>query len=154
MSSENVSIGEAADRSGVKIPTIRYWEEIGLLAPPRSEGKRRVYGSADLKRLAFIRHARELGFEIEAIRTLLSLQDAPDRPCAEADAIARARLSDVEERIASLQALKVELARMIEGCAHGTIADCRVIEVVGDHGLCRDHEGRTGRSRPDCSGGG
>jgi DNA-binding transcriptional MerR regulator len=134
----NVPIGEAAKQSGVKVPTIRYYEQIGLLpAPSRSEGNRRFYGSADLRRLAFIRHARELGFDIEAIRTLLILQDQPDQSCATADAIARARLAEVEQRIVSLTALKAELERMAEGCAHGKVAECRVIEVLADHGKCR-----------------
>src|SRR6478672_3803198 len=96
-------IGEAAKQTGVKVPTIRYYEQIGLLpAPPRSRGNRRLYAVTDLRRLAFIRHARELGFDVEAIRTLLSLQDNPDQSCAAADAIARARLAEVERRIASL----------------------------------------------------
>jgi DNA-binding transcriptional MerR regulator len=103
---QGVPIGEAARRSGVKAPTIRYYEQIGLLAaPPRSESNRRHYDTADLRRLAFIRHARELGFEIEAIRTLLALQDDPSQPCATADGIAKARLAEVEQRIRSLNAL-------------------------------------------------
>ena len=62
----------------MKAPTIRYYEQIGLLpAPPRSEGNRRQYDTDDLRRLAFIRHTRELGFEIDAIRALLPLQDDP-----------------------------------------------------------------------------
>jgi DNA-binding transcriptional MerR regulator len=78
MSMDAVPIGEAARQSGVKAPTIRYYEQIGLLpAPPRSEGNRRQYDTGDLRRLAFIRHARELGFEIDAIRALLALQDQP-----------------------------------------------------------------------------
>ena len=69
MTMENVPIGEAARQSGVKAPTIRFYEQIGLLpAPPRSEGNRRQYNGNDLRRLTFIRHARELGFEIDAIR--------------------------------------------------------------------------------------
>ncbi|MFT4080932.1 MerR family transcriptional regulator [Rhodomicrobium sp.] len=133
----DISIGEAAKVSGVKVPTIRYYEQIGLLpAPPRTEGNRRTYDQGDLRRLAFIRHARELGFEIDAIRTLLLLHDDPDQPCASADTIARARLVDVEQRIASLAALKVELESMIEGCSHGKVAKCRVIEVLADHGQC------------------
>jgi DNA-binding transcriptional MerR regulator len=117
----------------VKVPTIRYYEQVGLLpAPARSDSRRRRYGSADLRRLAFIRHARELGFEVDAIRTLLSLQDDPSQPCGDADAIARARLEEVERRISSLQALKTELARMLDQCASGRIADCRVIETLAD----------------------
>jgi len=129
----DIAIGEAARCSGVKVPTIRYYEQIGLLpAPARSDSQRRRYGLADLRRLAFIRHARELGFEVDAIRTLLSLQDDPTQPCADADAIARARLEEVDRRIASLQALKAELARMLDQCASGRVADCRVIETLAD----------------------
>ncbi len=140
MNSENVPIGEAARQSGVKVPTIRYYEQIGLLpAPPRSEGNRRQYDGGDLRRLAFIRHARELGFEIDAIRTLLTLQDQPGQSCAAADEIARARLVEVEQRIASLTALKAELRRMVASCSHGLVDQCRVIEILADHGQCRHH---------------
>ncbi|MGA0565306.1 MerR family transcriptional regulator [Ancylobacter sp. VNQ12] len=136
------SIGEVARVSGVKVPTVRYYEEIGLLpAPPRTEGGRRSYGATDMRRLAFIRHARELGFEIEAIRTLLQLQDQPEQSCAAADAIARDRLVEVERRIASLNALKAELERMVDGCSHGHVAACRVIEILADHSECRHHHG-------------
>ncbi len=135
---EMVPIGEAARSCGVKVPTIRYYEQIGLLpAPPRSEGNRRLFDAADLRRLAFIRHARELGFEIEAIRTLLALQDDPARSCEAADAIARARLEEVERRIASLTALRGELLSMIDSARHGRVDQCRVIEVLADHGQCR-----------------
>ena len=134
---QNISIGDAARISGVKVPTIRYYEQIGLLpAPPRTEGNRRTYDTGDLRRLAFIRHARELGFEVAAIRTLLALQDDPSQPCATADGIAKARLIDIEQRIASLTALKAELEVMVEGCRHGRLAECRVIEVLADHGQC------------------
>lgn len=137
-----VPIGKAARISGVKVPTIRYYEQIGLLpAPARSEANRRHFTGAELRRLAFIRHARELGFEIDAIRTLLALQDDPHQPCATADAIAQARLAEVEARIRSLQALKAELELMVEGCRHGAVGDCRVIEVLADHGECRHHGG-------------
>lgn len=131
------SIKEAARRSGVKIPTIRYYEQIGLLSSPRRDGgNRRVFEDADLRRLTFIRHARELGFEVEAIRTLLDLQDTPDRSCAEADAIAKARLADVNQKIRSLVALRAELEVMVESCTHGHVSECRVIEVLADHGKC------------------
>ena len=140
---KKITIGDAARQSGVKVPTIRYYEQIGLLpAASRSEGNRRLYDRRDLDRLAFIRHARELGFEVEAIRTLLSLQDDPEQPCAGADAIAKARLIEVEKRIASLNALRDELLRMVKQCASGRIGDCRVIETLADtthaHGRLAD----------------
>ena len=132
-----ISIGELSRRTRVKVPTIRYYESVALMpAPLRSEGKQRRYGQAEASRLTFIRHARELGFEIDAIRTLLALQDNPSQPCTTADRIARARLADVEQRIRSLTALKAELKLMIKGCGHGYIATCRVIEVLADHGQC------------------
>ncbi len=135
----DVSIGEAARHSGVKVPTIRYYEQIGLLPElPRTDGNRRLYAASDLRRLGFIRHARELGFDIEAIRTLLTLQDDTSQSCASADAIAKARLAEVDQRIRSLKALKLELVRMVEGCRHGRISEYRVIEVLADHGECAE----------------
>jgi len=135
-----ITIGRIAEAAGCKVQTVRYYEQIGLLPrPERSNGNQRIYGKADMDRLAFIRHARDLGFPIEAIRDLLSLSDRPDQPCEAADAIARAQLANVERRIEQLQALKLELQRMIAQCSGGRISDCRVIEVLGDHGKCVGH---------------
>lgn len=140
MTIQTLPIGAVSQQSRVKVPTIRYYEQIGLLpVPPRSEGNRRQYDEADLRRLAFIRHARELGFEISAIRALLALQDHPEQSCATVDQIARAHLAEVERRMTSLAALKAELVRMITDDAHGRVGQCRVIEVLADHGLCRYH---------------
>ncbi len=134
---QDVSIGEAARDSGVKVPTIRYYEQIGLLpAPPRTDSNRRLYNAGDVRRLTFIRHARELGFEVVAIRTLLTLQDEPGQSCAAADTIANDRLVEINQRIASLNALKAELELMVASCAHGRVAECRVIEILADHGKC------------------
>lgn len=143
------SIGKLSMATGVKVPTIRYYEEIGLLPEAeRSAGNQRLYGQAAQDRLAFIRHARELGFPLEDIRELLSLSDRPDMPCAAADVIATRQLAAVRDRILRLQALEQELSRMLAQCAHGTISDCRVIEVLSDHGNCLhvDHGNSDGRS--------
>ncbi|SHJ22918.1 MerR family transcriptional regulator [Aureimonas altamirensis] len=134
-----VSIGQASRDSGIKVPTIRYYESIGLLpSPPRTEGNRRLYDGADLRRLRFIRHARELGFEIEPIRELLNLAQEPDRPCESADRIALSHLSEIDSKIARLTALRSEIARMV-ACDHGSIGECRVIEVLADHDKCIAH---------------
>jgi DNA-binding transcriptional MerR regulator len=135
------SIGKLGAAAGVKVPTIRYYEEIGLLPPAeRSSGNQRLYPPQALARLAFIRHARELGFPLEAIRDLLSLADRPEQACAAADAIASEQLAAVRARIARLQALEGELARMLDHKGTGQIATCRVIEVLSDHALCaHDH---------------
>lgn len=131
------SIGELSRRAGVKVPTIRYYEAAGLMPPaPRSEGGQRRYGREAVERLTFIRHARELGFEPEAIRELLALAAQPDQSCATIDAIAARHLREVERRIASLGRLRDELERMIGECGHGRIGDCRVVETLADHALC------------------
>ena len=140
MSLRSISIGEAARQSGVKVPTIRFYEQIGLLpAPPRSEGNRRQYDEKDLGRLAFIRHARELGFDVADIRELLTLTERPQSSCHEADSIAARHLREIEERITRLEALRGELKRMVEECGHGKVCECRVIQVLADHGRCERH---------------
>lgn len=133
----NLTIGDLARRTGVKVPTIRYYEQIGLLAAaPRTEGGQRRYGEDELKRLAFIRHARDLAFDVEDIRQFLALTETPQRSCHEADSIALRHLAQIEARIHSLQSLRDELRRMVEECGHGRICECRILEVIGDHGQC------------------
>lgn len=133
-----ITIGRLAEATATKVQTIRYYESIGLMAPfTRTEGGHRLYDIGDQKRLTFIRHARELGFPIEAIRELLSLSDNPQTSCERADDIASRRLEEVEQRLKRLQALKKELTRMVVECGHGRVCDCRVIEVLSDHSLCR-----------------
>jgi DNA-binding transcriptional MerR regulator len=128
-----LTIGDLAKKSGVKVPTIRFYEKIGLMpVAPRSESNRRLYGSEAVRRLRFIRHARELGFEVNAIRQLLALADDPHEPCYEADAIARAHLGQIDSRITALVALRAEVQSMVDQCARGTISECRVIESLGD----------------------
>ncbi|PIO97040.1 MerR family transcriptional regulator [Pleomorphomonas carboxyditropha] len=143
------TIGEAARITGVKVPTIRYYERIGLLPrPSRTESNRRAFDQEDLRRLAFIRHARELGFEIGAIRALLLLRDRRDQPCRNADAIAQARLEEIEARIAGLVTLKADLEAMIESGPHGRVGECHVIEVLADHALCRSDHSSHARLSP------
>ncbi len=138
----DLTIGEASRQSGVRVNTIRFYEERGLLPePPRSQGNRRLYDPAAVARLRFIRHARALGFGLEAIGDLLALQGQPGAACAAADSIARRQLLAVETRLAQLSALRDELARMTAPCDGGTVAQCRVIEALADHGLCAaDHD--------------
>lgn len=135
------SIGDLSRRTGVKVPTIRYYEGAGLIAPAeRSEGNQRRFGRAELDRLAFIRHARDLGFSLEAIRDLIDLSGHPNSPCHAADEIAAEQLSVVRERIARLQRLERELVRMTQHCAGHTVGECDVLRSLADHALCaEDH---------------
>jgi len=141
----DLPIGELARRTGCNIQTIRYYEQIGLLAkPPRTEGGQRRYGMGAVQRLGFIRHARDLGFDIPAIRSLIALAGEPDRPCADADRIAQQQLESVKSKIAGLKLLQKELERMLAHCEHGKIAECRVVETLGDHALCAHEHGARG----------
>jgi DNA-binding transcriptional MerR regulator len=137
MSSQEIGIGDLASATGCKVQTIRYYEEIWLMPEPaRTAGNQRRYGRRHVDRLAFIRHSRELGFSLEAIRELLSLSDRPERPCDAVDRPARRQLEQVERRLARLTMLKSELERLLEQCAGGRIRDCRVIEALSDHAQC------------------
>jgi DNA-binding transcriptional MerR regulator len=136
-----LTIGGLGKKTGTKVQTIRYYEQIGLMPEPdRTEGGQRRYSLAALDRRSFIRHARQLGFSLDAIRELLDLGDHPDRPCEEADQIARRQLKQVEQRLQRLEALRQELKRMVHECSGGRTADCRVLEVLRDHSEClTDH---------------
>ncbi|MEZ5716455.1 MAG: helix-turn-helix domain-containing protein [Paracoccaceae bacterium] len=128
------SIGDLARRTGVKVPTIRYYEQLGLVRPEgRTEGNQRRYGREGLERLAFIRHARDLGLPLDAIRALIAL-DPSDH--ARTHAIAEQHLADIRDRIARLKGLERELERIGESCAGQKGAPCSVLDAFGDHGAC------------------
>jgi len=107
------SIGKLAVASHCKIPTIRYYEDIGLLPPARrSAGNQRIYAEEDLLRLRFIRHSRELGFDLKAIAALLQLSEISHKQgfqhhenSHQAEAIAKVQLEATYSRIARLQSL-------------------------------------------------
>lgn len=133
------AIGDLARVAGTKVQTVRYYEQQGLLrAPARTHGNQRRYAQGDLDRLKFIRHARELGFALDDVRALLQLAAHPEKPCAEADAIATAQLRDVDGKIARLKSLRRALNAMIAACRQDDVRTCRIIETLADHDLCAD----------------
>lgn len=128
-----ISIGALAQKTGCTVPTIRYYEEIGLLpAGPRTDAGRRLYGQPAVKRLTFIRRCRDFGFSIEQVRELVGLVDEPDRPCAEVRDIASDHLAEVRKKLAELQALESSLSAFVvscdTACAGGTSVDCTILE--------------------------
>jgi MerR family mercuric resistance operon transcriptional regulator len=124
------TIGRMSSETGVNIETIRYYERIGLLAkPPRSDGGRRVYNDAAARRLGFIRRARELGFSIDEIRTLITLSGGAGR-CADVHALTVSHLSDVRAKISDLRKLERTLAKTAERCARDASPDCPIIEAL------------------------
>jgi len=132
------SIGELSKQTKVKVPTIRFYEKIGLLAEAdRTQGNQRRYDKTGMERLSFIRHARDLGFSIAAISSLIELQDHPDRSCKAATDIADSQLADVHAKIKRLKALEKELTRISKSCdGHGVSENCYVLASLADHNLC------------------
>lgn len=126
------TIGDMGKATGTKIETIRYYERIGLLPKPsRTSSNYRDYGQAELARLSFVRRARDLGFSLDQVRALLSISGDRSGDCAGIDRIATEHLLEVDRKLADLTALRKELKAVIESCAGGTIADCRIIEALG-----------------------
>jgi len=126
-----ISIGRLSVATGVKVPTIRYYEQIGLLPEGvREKGNHRRYDEATVRRLLFIRQARDLGFEIHAIRDLLQIADAPRSPWEDLRDAAAKHLADVRERIARLRALEAELTRLEGEYRHGRSVESRLLSVV------------------------
>ena len=127
---DGLSIGRLAERTGVKVETIRYYERIGIMPQPdRTESGHRRYGPGHAARLRFIKRSRELGFPLDDVRSLLGLEDRPPS-CAEVHDVAVRHLGSVRKRIADLRALERTLARAADDCALGDAPDCPVIDAL------------------------
>jgi len=128
---ERLPIGELSQRSGVKIETIRYYERIGMLpVPSRTSNGRRIYGATDLRVLAFIRRSRELGFSLDAIRTLLRLGGPAKASCYEVREIASHHLQDIRAKLRDLAKLERLLAKTVARCTGKTAPDCPVLDIL------------------------
>ena len=131
MRQDDIPIGELSRRTGCNIETIRYYERIGVLPPPRRNGRYRSFDADDVARLVFVRRARELGFTLDEVRALLKLAAAGDRgTCAEVREISVAHLSDVRARIADLRAMERVLAAAVRQCDSGQQPGCPLIDAL------------------------
>ena len=127
----DLPIGELSRRTGVNIETIRYYEKIGLLpAPPRTPGGRRVYGADHLRMLGFVRRGRELGFSLDAIRSLIALGSPGAADCVDVCAIAGRHLDDVRRKIADLRALEHMLSDAMQDCRDSDERRCAVLDAL------------------------
>lgn len=131
--SANLSIGLVARRTGATVPTVRYYEEIGLLPPAkRTEAGQRSYDEGTVRRLVFIRRCRDFGFSIEQVRELVSLVDQPERPCVEVRDIAAAHHEQVRQKLVELKELEASLTAFVcsceTACAGGAAVDCTILE--------------------------
>lgn len=130
-----LTIGQLSKQTGCKVPTIRYFEQVGLIpAPSRTQGNQRRYGPEHIARLGLILRCREMGLEQRAIRELLEIANSPGQDCGSVTEIARSHLEDVNRRIARLVDLRSELEEMIDRCDGGKIENCRIIATLADHG--------------------
>ncbi len=131
------SIGQLSKQTGVKIPTIRYYEQMGIIAAPeRSISNQRRYTQTELNQLAFIKHARDLGLSIKDISELLKLSSKPEASCHNAHLIATKHLNSIKSRIKRLKKLEKQLKQIISVSDDGNIDNCHIILSLSDHNLC------------------
>lgn len=128
-----IAIGELSRRTGVNIETIRYYEKIKVLpAPPRTGSGRRVYGSAEVRTLSFIRRARELGFTLDQVRELLRLVDR-GYSCGEVRDLTRNHIADISAKIADLRRIERLLKKTSAQCTGGKVPACPIVDsLFGD----------------------
>ena len=128
-----LQIGELARRTGCNIETIRYYEKVGMMArPSRTDAGYRLYVADDVRRLSFIRRARELGFQPAEVKAMLRLSDERERPCSEVKTVAIAHLADVRAKVADLQAMEAALETLVGQCDQGLSATCPLIETLSN----------------------
>lgn len=123
-------IGDLARATGTPVQTIRFYEQQGLLAPPRREQNNyRVYVDAHVERLAFIRQCRNLDMTLDEIRTLLALRDAPGPDCGEVNVLLDEHIGHVAERVRELRALERELRALRARCVvPHAVAECGILQ--------------------------
>jgi len=132
-----LSIGQMSRRTGVKVPTIRFYEQKGLLPEPeRTAGNQRRYASAAVNRLSFIRHARDLGLPLPDVAALISLEGASGTALDRAHDIAQSQRARLKDRIGKLQKLERELDRIATACDGQHDHVCAVLHAFGDHRDC------------------
>jgi Cu(I)-responsive transcriptional regulator len=130
-----LNIGGAAARAGVPPKTIRYYEDVGLLAPaPRSGNGYRAYAEADVHVLRFIQRARSLGFSVNECRQLLDLYRNPRRTSAEVKALTEQRIATIDRKLEELAAIRATLVRLAESCLGDARPECPILDDLAEGG--------------------
>ncbi len=128
---DHFPIGALSAATGVNIETIRYYEKIGLIpAPPRTDGRQRVYDVSHLKRLTFIRRGRELGFSLDQVRELLGLVRGHDLTCANVKAMTDSHVTDIRRKVRDLRKLERVLTELAAKCAGDAVPDCPILDAL------------------------
>jgi MerR family mercuric resistance operon transcriptional regulator len=131
---EVLTIGEVAKAAEIGVETIRFYEREGLIAePPRRASGYRQYPREAIRRLRFIRRAKELGFTLREIGELLSLRVDPSTTCADVRAMARAKIEDIDGRVAELHRIKDVLERLARSCrGKGPTSECPILDILDE----------------------
>lgn len=142
-----LSIGRLAERCGLNVSAIRYYEEVGLIPPAlRKPSGHRVYGNEVQQTLTLIRQCRDFGFSIDDTRALLSLSSSGDKSCTEARDIAQTHLDAVQAKLAELQVLQTSLASFVKSCGEqclgGPAPECAIFKDIGIADLASAVPGR------------
>ena len=131
-----MNISQAAVQSGLPIKTVRYYEEIGLVAPKRSSGNDyRVYSDTDVDYLRFLQRARAVGFSLNICRELLGLYQDPERRCSQVKALVLEKIQQVDAQLRELHSLRATLNEMAESCVGDESAACPIIETLAQPAL-------------------
>ena len=128
---EKLTIGGLAERIGIGIETVRYYERIGIMPKPRrTQGGRRSYEADHIKRLTFIRQARGLGFSIDDIRALLEFSVSADTSCGDVEKLATQHLQIVRKKLADLTWIERRLTETVAKCSKNSSPSCPVLDVL------------------------
>lgn len=123
-----MNIGEVSERSGLPPKTIRYYEDINLVRPLRSDNGYRSFRESDIHKLAFLGRARALGFSIEDCRTLMDLYEDETRESAQVKAVAKEHLAEIDNKIAQLRSMRETLSDLVEACQGDHRPDCPILK--------------------------
>ena len=132
-----LKIGEVAERGGVNLQTIRYYEREGLLLePPRLASGYRMFPESAVRRVRFIKRAQELGFSLAEIRELLSLWEDSEAGAQQMRERTRAKVANIEEKIHPLQAMRDALNALAESCPGcGPLSECPILDALDARGV-------------------
>ena len=122
-----MNIGEIAQKSGLPAKTIRYYEDIGLVTPARSDNGYRQFSSNDLHKLTFLFRSRTLGFSIEDCRTLMALYEDETRASSDVKQVARQHLARIDQKLVELQSMRDTLSHLVTECAGDNRPDCPIL---------------------------
>ena len=126
-----MNIGDVSQHTGLPPKTIRYYEDIGLVVPGRSDNGYRQFREQDLHKLTFLGRARALGFTIEDCRTLMALYEDETRASSDVRRVAKSHLAKIEAKIADLQAMRDTLTHLVDCCAGDDRPDCPILRDLG-----------------------